>query len=119
MLFFIFMIICAICILFCFLNNKLNLDIAVTFVLIVLSGFIIFIHLIIGGCNLMMKTNYNKDELKVKYENLVENKDNEYVVPEIIEWNKDLTVNKKYQRDFWIGPYIPNIYDDLELIEVK
>ena len=37
----------------------------------------------------------------------------------ITEWNADVASGKIKQRDFWIGPFIPNIYDGLELIELK
>lgn len=38
------------------------------------------------------------------------------LVKEIQKWNCDLAKKKENQRDFWIGIYIPNIYDDFEFI---
>lgn len=38
------------------------------------------------------------------------------LVKEIQKWNCDLAKRKENQRDFWIGIYIPNIYDDFEFI---
>ena len=37
----------------------------------------------------------------------------------ITKWNADVASGKIKQRDFWIGPFIPNIYDGLELIELR
>ena len=37
----------------------------------------------------------------------------------IIGFIEDLSANQKNQRDFWIGIYIPNIYDQFEFIELK
>ena len=36
---------------------------------------------------------------------------------EIQEWNTDLAYYKIAQRDFWIGIFYPNIYDQFEFIE--
>ena len=38
------------------------------------------------------------------------------LIKEIQKWNCDLAKKKENQRDFWIGIYIPNIYDDFEFI---
>lgn len=35
---------------------------------------------------------------------------------EIREWNEDLAYRKAIQRNFWVGIYYPNIYDNLEFI---
>lgn len=32
------------------------------------------------------------------------------------EWNEDLAYCKKIQRNFWVGIYYPNVYDNLEFI---
>ena len=38
---------------------------------------------------------------------------------EIQEWNKDLALYKAYEKDFWIGIFIPNVFDEFELIELE
>lgn len=39
------------------------------------------------------------------------------VLDEVQEWNEDLAWNKSAEKDFWIGVFIPNIFDDFEFIE--
>lgn len=53
--------------------------------------------------------------------NLYEN-DNDIGKQELYEkitkWNTDLARGKALQRDFWIGVFYPNIYDDFEFIKL-
>lgn len=42
---------------------------------------------------------------------------NKETIDEVQEWNEDLAYLKIMQRDFWMGIFYPNIYDDLELID--
>ena len=67
-----------------------------------------------------LKNEYNS--LKYQYESNIYD-GNEILKAELImnikEYNDALSSNKKYQRDFWIGVLIPNIYDDLEFIPLK
>ena len=44
---------------------------------------------------------------------------NKEVIDEIQDWNEDLTFYKSNQRDFWIGIFIPNIYDEFEMIDYE
>lgn len=44
---------------------------------------------------------------------------NKEVIDEIQDWNEDLTFKKSNQRDFWIGIFIPNIYDEFEMIDYE
>ena len=59
--------------------------------------------------------------LNYQVENNMYDNDFEYgkkeLMTEVGNWNAWLASKKALQRDFWIGIYIPNIYDDLELID--
>lgn len=44
---------------------------------------------------------------------------NKEVIDEIQGWNESVSKNKILQRDFWIGIFIPNIYDDFETIDYE
>lgn len=37
----------------------------------------------------------------------------------ITEWNTDLAFKKEVQRDFWVGIFYPNIYDEIDFIEME
>lgn len=39
------------------------------------------------------------------------------IITEIYEYNKDVKYGKHYQKDFCIGIFVPNIYDELETID--
>lgn len=44
---------------------------------------------------------------------------NKEIVDEIQEWNEELALNKAYEHNFWIGIFVPNVYDEFEFIEYK
>lgn len=44
---------------------------------------------------------------------------NKEVFDEIQEWNQDIAYKKTIQRDFWLGIFYPNIYDQFELIDYE
>ena len=44
---------------------------------------------------------------------------NKEYIDEIQNWNISISKNKKYQRDFWIGIFYPNIYDGFETIDLE
>ncbi len=52
------------------------------------------------------------------YENYIDNGKRELMV-DIQEWNENLAWYKANQRGFWIGPYIPNAYDNFDFIELR
>ena len=55
----------------------------------------------------------------IKENNLYDN-DNDIgkkeLMDEIHEWNGNLAYCKKIQRNFWVGIYYPNVYDNFEFI---
>lgn len=44
---------------------------------------------------------------------------NKEVIDEIQAWNEELTYNKHIQRDFWLGIFYPNIYDEFQTIDYE
>lgn len=62
------------------------------------------------------------ESLTYQYENDFYNNDNDVgkyeLVYQIEYWNTDLAYRKTIQRDFWLGIYYPNIYDQFEFIKL-
>lgn len=60
------------------------------------------------------------ESLTYQLENNLYDNDNDIgkkeLMDEIREWNEDLAYCKKIQRNFWVGIYYPNVYDNLEFI---
>lgn len=44
---------------------------------------------------------------------------NKEYIDEVQAWNEDVVKYKEWQRDFWIGIFIPNIHDDFETIDLE
>lgn len=44
---------------------------------------------------------------------------NKSIVDEIQTWNEELAFNKNMEHNFWIGSYIPDIYDDFDYIKYE
>ena len=64
------------------------------------------------------------ESLLYQYENDVYDGDDDVVgkrdlYTDIEHWNSDLAYHKRIQRDFWVGIFHPNIYDQFEFIEYK
>jgi hypothetical protein len=38
---------------------------------------------------------------------------------QVREWNKNLASNQYYEKNFWVGIFCPDIYSDLQFIELK
>ena len=62
------------------------------------------------------------ESLTYQYENDFYDNDNDIgkyeLVSQIEYWNTDLAYRKTIQRDFWLGIYYPNIYDQFEFIKL-
>lgn len=60
--------------------------------------------------------------LVYQLENNLYDNDNDFgkkeLMSEIQSFNESLAFHKKIQRDFWVGIYYANIYDDIQLIEI-
>ncbi len=61
------------------------------------------------------------ESLTYQLENNLYDNDNDIgkkaLYQEVQEWNADLAYRKAAQRDFWIGIFYPNIYDQFEFIK--
>lgn len=44
---------------------------------------------------------------------------NKEIIDEIQRWNEDVAYNKRIQRDFWIGIFYPNVFDEFETIDYE
>ena len=89
-----------------------------------LTGIIILVlTLVIIFSNIQAK--HEKYALESTYNTLLECKSaqvysrNEHYISDIISWNKTISLGKSIQRDFWIGIFTPNIYDDFDIITLK
>lgn len=60
------------------------------------------------------------DSLVYQYENDIYDNDlgKRDLMEDIEGWNTDLAYLKQIQRNFWVGIFYPNIYDDFEFIEL-
>ena len=63
------------------------------------------------------------DSLVYQYENDLYANDNDVgkreLMADIEYWNADLAYRKEMRRNFWVGIYVPNIYDEFEFIALK
>ena len=41
------------------------------------------------------------------------------LIDEVQEWNQDVRYYKKIQRNFWMGIFYPNVYDEFETIDYE
>ncbi len=102
------------------------LDAAVTFMAI--FAVIVGISIAFIGCN-YLQANANVAKYQKRYESLMYQYENNFydndndvgkyeLMSQIEKWNSDLAYKKELQRDFWLGVYYPNIYDQFEFIEL-
>lgn len=93
----------------------------IAFIAVIVSFIIMGInHIGVDGYIARMNTRY--DTLVYQYENDIYDNDNDLgkreLIVDIQKWNEDLSARRERQDDFWIGIYIPNIYDHFEYIQL-
>lgn len=102
--------------------------VGLTAILTVISGIAIVVSIaIMANSYIHADANVAKyqkryESLTYQYENDFYNNDNDVgkyeLVSQIEYWNTDLAYRKTIQRDFWLGIYYPNIYDQFEFIKL-
>lgn len=126
MLFFIFIALFAISVLAIIYTDEMSgwhllATIAVVLTLIaLLISTIGLASVYIGADTSVAKWETHYESLTYQLENNLYDNDNDIgkkeLMDEIREWNEDLAYCKEIQRNFWVGIYYPNIYDNLEFI---
>lgn len=96
-------------------------------VTVVISGIIIVIMIIVFACNYIgvnaqvekNKEQYNAITYKVESGACRDELGllNKEVIDEIQDWNENITYYKNIQKDFWVGIFVPNVYDQFETID--
>lgn len=88
-----------------------------------IAAAIMLIVIIVNNVGVEAKIEANKqryDSLVYQAENNLYENDNDLgkkeLVNQIQEWNEDMARGKALQNDFWVGIFIPDIYDEFEFI---
>ena len=101
-------------------DNFIGAGIVVIFVFAMMSLFVI-----VGNLDTTKDKNIQYDKIKIELKEIQEDQNlysNDLIISitnDVKSWNDDIKFGKDYQRNFWIGIFIPNIYDDLSLIDYK
>ena len=99
------------------------LEIIIQLTLFIAGAITIVLTVLIIGVNIESKP--LKAELEEMYRTLLEYKSelncsqNEQNISDVIFWNTTISVGKEMQRDFWVGIFIPNIYDEFDIITLN
>ena len=110
-------------ILFTFDWENLGIAISVIGIFGIIASVVVLAINYIGIDGYIARMNTRYETLVYQYENDIYDNDNDLgkreLMVDIQNWNEDLSSRRERQRDFWIGIYIPNIYDQFEYIELK
>ena len=110
-------------VLFTFDLENLGIAISVIGIFGIIASVVVLAINYIGIDGYIAQMNTRYETLVYQYENNIYDNDNDLgkreLMVDIQNWNEDLSSRRERQRDFWIGIYIPNIYDQFEYIELK
>ena len=110
-------------VLFTFDLENLGITISVIGIFGIIASVVVLAINYIGIDGYIAQMNTRYETLVYQYENNIYDNDNDLgkreLMVDIQNWNEDLSSRRERQRDFWIGIYIPNIYDQFEFIELK
>lgn len=128
MLFFIFIALFVASILIVFCTNEISDLHFFSGFLCVLSILALSISAIVLACNYIgvdaSIATWEKQYESLTYQlnNHLYDNDNDIgkkeLMNQIQDWNTDLAYHKTIQRNFWVGIYYPNIYDEFEFINL-
>lgn len=96
-------------------------DICISIIVIAIMGImIVATHVTANGEKLANEQRYDSLIYKAETESIRDEFGivNKEYIDEVQAWNEDVIKYKEWQRDFWIGIFIPNIYDDFETIDL-
>lgn len=126
MLFFIFVAIFVIGILATIFTDKWSDSHIIAIGILVVGIFLLAINTVILATNYIdidasvARWEKQYESLTYQLENNLYDNDNDIgkkeLMDEIREWNEDLAYHKEIQRNFWVGIYYPNVYDNFEFI---
>ena len=110
-------------VLFTFDLENLGITISVIGIFGIIASVVVLAINYIGIDGYIAQMNTRYETLVYQYENDIYDNDNDLgkreLMVDIQNWNEDLSSRRERQRDFWIGIYIPNIYDQFKYIELK
>lgn len=108
---------------FAFDLDNLGVTISAIGIFGIIASFVILAINYIGIDGHIARMNTRYETLIYQYENDIYDNDNDLgkreLMVDIQNWNEDLSSGREDQRDFWIGIYVPNIYDQFEFIELQ
>ncbi len=126
MLFWIILVLTISCIVWWILSDDFAIAAPIISIIMIMVGIVSLSVFTINHANVdgFIAENTTKYETLVyQYENDIYDNDNDLgkreLMVDIQNWNESLAWNKAMQNNFWLGIYIPDVFDQFEYIELK